>query len=283
MSQAILISVIAGLIFLAIAVAFIRHQSLKTKLEIKQGLTAIVEVRDLVVLVQKHRGWSAALANGDTNVNRKIIELNQNIKNKNSELEKKYTLYQYDRWQAYIEHWQRLSFNSFSLSANDNFKQHTQLVGCMLYLLEDIAQHYSLTEELAEKSQTDKMMWRDLLHLSEFVGQARALGTGMATLHSSDRVERNKLIYLRHQITELGEEIYQKLAERGLDTEQSTVVANASKQTRYLCSAMEHELIETNKIVLDRDIYFNLATKTIESVNLIFDSELKRIQAHFLD
>ncbi len=283
MSQAILISVISGLIFLGIAVTFIRHQSLKTKKEISDGLTAIVEVRDLVVQVQRHRGWSAALANGDVQVNRKIIELKQKIKNLNSELEKRYTLYSYDRWQAYIEHWQRLSFNSFSLSANDNFKQHTQLVGCMLYLLEDIAHHYGLTEELAEKSHTDKMMWRDLLHLSEFVGQARALGTGMTTLHTANRIERNKLIYLRHQITELAEEVYQRLAERGLNEEQSAVVANASKHTRYLCSAMEHELIEASEIMMDRDTYFKLATETIKAINDIFDNELKRIRSHFID
>lgn len=275
MSRVYYLSIILCLILAGLLVIGIRMKRKQDKNRLRVGLEAILEIRNLMVLVQKHRGWSTIYTLGDNKAHEQLMLLKNNIFKQNVALAKTYQLTQYDRWQAYVEHWQRLSQNALDLSASDNFKQHTQLLGCILFLLEDVAHTYYLTNK---DRLPDKLLWRDLLQLSEFIGQARALGTAMATLKQFNRVERSKLIALRHQITELSENLYQRLSEQALSPELSEHVRYASKCTRYLCSAIEHELIETTDIELDRDSYFQLASNSISAVNQLFDQELKRIE-----
>lgn len=256
-------------------VIYIAVKRKRDKNRLRIGLQAVIDVRNLMVLVQRHRGWSTVYTLGDTKAHDQLALLKDNIQQQNATLSKAYQLTQYDRWQAYVEHWQRLSEKALHLSSSDNFKQHTQLLGCILFLLEDVSHAYYLTNK---KSLPDKLLWRDLLQLSEFIGQARALGTAMATVKEFNRVERSKLISLRHQITDLSENLYQRLSEQALSENLLKNVAYASKCTRYLCSAIEHELIETKDIEMDRDSYFQLASDSISAINQLFDEELKRIE-----
>lgn len=275
MSRVHYLSIALCLILASVLVIYISVKRKKDKRRLRIGLQAIIDVRNLMVLVQQHRGWSTVYTLGDTKAQEQLRLLKNDIQRQNTALSKAYHLTQYDRWQAYVEHWQRLSEKALHLSSSDNFKQHTQLLGCVLFLLEDVAHTYYLTNK---EALPDKLLWRDLLQLSEFIGQARALGTAMATIKQFNRVERSKLIALRHQITDLSENLYQRLSEQNLSEDLAKNVTYASKCTRYLCSAIEHELVETKDIDMDRDSYFQLASDSISAINQLFDQELKRIE-----
>ena len=175
-----------------------------------------------------------------------------------------------------------MSCSVTNLTADNSFKQPTQFFGNLFYLLEDIAEsHFRTVEQLGEFPDIS-LLWRELLQVSECVGQSRALGTGIATVQVCSRVEKIRLGFLRQKITETAEITYAQLQENQSVGDRQTLLSlieHASKQTRYLCAVIEHELVECESIKLDAKNYFSLATEAINSLNKIFDFKLGELEA----
>lgn len=279
-----LVSIVLGVSLITLLVYFVIRQKKKIKRLQNEGLSLINRVKNLISNIQKHRGWSSAYARGDTSVLANIQALQLEIETITKGLESENKIKSFDRWAGYVEHWGRLSKNVLSLSSDNSFKQHTQLIGNMLYLLEDVAEKHFLTAEALPNFPMVSLLWRELLHVSECVGQSRALGTGVATVKVCNRVEKIRLGFLRQKITEMSEITYAQLKEYNRDqssAELNILIEKSSKQTRYLCSVIEHELVDCEQIKLDAKNYFELATQAMNALNEIFEMELKKIEQNF--
>ncbi|MDX2367368.1 MAG: hypothetical protein QNK36_02995, partial [Colwellia sp.] len=141
------------------------------------GINSIITMNDLVKLLQKHRGLSAAFCSGDDHVIRELSELVIKINVLVSTLNRIPIMAANERWLSFNDHWSRLSQHQQSVSAEDSFKQHTKIIANILYLLEDIAEYHYLTKEHLDDFINIGFLWRELLAITESVGQSRAVGT----------------------------------------------------------------------------------------------------------
>ncbi|GMQ48173.1 hypothetical protein VB10N_31720 [Vibrio sp. 10N] len=85
-------------------------------------------------------------------------------------------------------------------SAEQSLVEHNQLLAALLESVEECAQHYRLAELGQKEGEVITTLWTDLLRVTECVGQARALGTGVAAKSKCSSVERIRLKYLHQSI-----------------------------------------------------------------------------------
>jgi hypothetical protein len=151
-----------GLVLSLVLIILIGMKRQKNKLIKKQlsGINSIVKMNDLIKSLQKHRGLSAAFCSGDDHVIHELRELVTQISSLVSVLDKAQTISANDRWFSFNDHWSRLSRHQQGISAEDSFKQHTNIIANILYLLEDIAEQHALTKEHLDGFINIGFLWR---------------------------------------------------------------------------------------------------------------------------
>jgi hypothetical protein len=175
-------SSIAVLILLAITFTLLRQQYQRKKQLRGECLKHLLHLKKLMEHFQYHRGLSARYLNGKTEVADELRERQRLIAQvlpsmallaRHSSLS--------EHWQSLLDHWQRLFVNNLVLTPEDNLEQHNRLINTLLYLIEDVT-------ELGYWSGHDYNQGISsivaILNTTEWIGQARALGSGMLAAHS---------------------------------------------------------------------------------------------------
>ena len=133
------------LIIVAIfVIAWISFVSRKKRVKAiqKSGVESIKQLKKLVGWLQAHRRLSAAKCNGDNSVDSNLNSLKRNIEKQIKAMPSSVT--EHERWQLFIDHWQRVAKKNAFDSAENSFQQHTQIIGNIAYLLEDTAEQHLL-------------------------------------------------------------------------------------------------------------------------------------------
>jgi hypothetical protein len=143
--------------------------------------------------------------------------------------------------------------------ADKNFKQHNILIANLLYLIDDIADVHHLSKITGDAMDTD---WRYLLSVAEYIGQARALGTGVAARGECSGVLRIQLNHLRNKIA---------------SSVDSSWPDKSRIEIQQLLRCIETQLIGERPSIQAGD-YFTLATRCIEHVLEQFDRQIDRLQ-----
>jgi hypothetical protein len=242
------------------------------------GIDLIIKINDLIQLLQKHRGLSAALCSGDEQVIYDLKQLDIRLNLLLSTLNKVPTLLASDRWLSFNDHWSRLSQNQQSISAEDSFKQHTNLITNILYLLEDVAELYALTKEHIDDFLNIGFLWRELLLIIESVGQSRAVGTRVVTIENCSSVDKIKLTFLQQHICTVSEEVLNTLLSSNQQKAFSELIEQSLACTQSLSTTITNDIINVEKIVIDRKFYFELATDTMEKLNKVFDYKIEQLK-----
>ncbi|AWB66902.1 hypothetical protein C2869_10855 [Saccharobesus litoralis] len=271
----LVIGIILGLIVIAVYGA--QRKQRKILNDQKSGLRHIKQVKLLISLLQKHRGLSAAWCQGDSSVMAELNLLKSDIRKVVIELEGHGLTQQFDRFAAFQDHWSRLAKHKDDLSAESSFKQHTHMIANVLYLLEDVAEKYHLSQEFLPEFTHVGYLWRELLAVTESVGQSRAVGTSAVTAKQCSSVERIRLKFLRQHITHVSEKVLKQM-KTGSDSELNKFIDQGVQHTRYLTSAIVNEILEPEEIVMQRSDYFDLATQTMDSLLSIFDHQVLQIE-----
>ena len=167
----------------------------------RENLILLRHFRLLLSLFQKHRGLSNGFMNGGKHLSDEIKTIH-----KNSSLTIKdianFT-HQIDideRWESITEHWSRLSNSYTTNSIENNLLQHNTLIRSCLFLMDDIEHSHELQLFKFKFSKNRKLLWQDLLYASEYIGQARALGTGVTALGTCSVANKITLTYLCNKI-----------------------------------------------------------------------------------
>ncbi|MCU4675779.1 nitrate- and nitrite sensing domain-containing protein [Catenovulum sp. 2E275] len=257
------------------------HTAKKRRSQQVCGIEQILLLRNLISTIQKHRGLSVAYIRGDKSVLSEIKQLVNLCAQISHQLAQNGLILKFEGWAINLEHWQRLHQKIADLTPEQSIFQHTQLIGNLLYLLEDMAEHYQLTSATMHHFPNIGLLWRELLQVSEYIGQARALGTGVATAKSCTRVEKIKLGFLYQKIEEVSQFTYQNFVNNAKQTEQSSMnqLKAAHQKIADLCQTIKCQMIESEQISLDAKQYFALATETMNAVNQVFDLEINKIKA----
>ena len=248
---------IGFLLFLIISLSYKKRQA---SILFLKGIAYIKLLRSLLTYIQQHRGLTTGFINGNQAAQQNIATLAVQIKNVIAELETTGGWMKDNvKWSSLVDHWSRLSSIYTQGDADKNFKQHNILIANLLYLIDDVADAHHLSKMTGDASDTD---WRYLLSIAEYIGQARALGTGVAAKGECSSVLRIQLNHLRNKIA-------------------SSVDASwpdASRvEIQQLLRCIETQLIIERPSIQAGD-YFQLATRCIEHVFEQFDRQIERLQ-----
>ncbi|SEF58253.1 nitrate- and nitrite sensing domain-containing protein [Vibrio hangzhouensis] len=196
---------IVVMLFVALGVVVIvwkRGSALSKSQKVRQsGLAHLTTLRQLLAAIQQHRGITNGVLCGDDKLQSRLPALQSDI---NNHLQ---TLARLDdgvrntnSWRSVEENWPRVRVQFKKWSAEQNLFSHNQLLASLLESVEECAQHYRLTELPQKEGESIALLWNDLLRVAECVGQARALGTGVAAKAACSSVERIRLKYLHQSI-----------------------------------------------------------------------------------
>lgn len=246
--------------FLVFLMVSLRHKKHRSTLLFNRGIEYIKLLRSLLTYMQQHRGLTTGFINGNLAARPDIEALDIRIKRIMAEVDKTGEwMAENVKWSSLVDHWERLGLGYLQGDADKNFKQHNILIANLLYLIDDVADAHRLSKLTGDTMDTD---WRYLLSIAEYIGQARALGTGVAAKGECSSVLRIQLNHLRNKIA-------------------SSVDASWPEKARveihYLLRCIETQLI-SDRPSIDANEYFKLASRCIEHVLEQFDRQIERLQ-----
>jgi len=262
-------SLIAALILLAIGLLLLKQQYQKKQQLKHECLKHLLRLKKLMEYFQFHRGLSARYLNGKTEVADELKEKQRLIAQvlpslallaRHSQLSA--------HWQSLLDHWQRLFANNLLLSPEDNLEQHNRLINTLLYLIEDVT-------ELGYWSSRDHHKGINsivaILHTTEWIGQARALGSGMlaANRHCDNDQSQMNLIQTKLELC-----LQQHSSNK--DSLNKLFQLNEIISQTFLQSSTNSE--SRNKKAISSSEYFAIASDAIESYLIEFDTIMGRLR-----
>ena len=226
----------------------------------KNGIEYIKALRGILAAIQQHRGLTTGYINGNREAAADIEKLSARITRQIRELQERSVWIDTNvKWNSLSDHWQRLSGAYRQGDADNNFKQHNILIANLLYLIEDLADAHHLSKMGGGALDTD---WRYLLSIAEYIGQARALGTGVAARGECNSVMRIQLNHLRNKIAGAIEVNWPE---------------PSRKEITNLLLTIEQKLVVETPGISPRD-YFDLANRCIDHVLEQFDQQIDNLQ-----
>lgn len=246
--------------FLAFLMVSLRRKKHRENVLFRRGIEYIKLLRSLLTYVQQHRGLTTGFINGNHSAKPDIEILNTRIKRVMGDVETAGEwMAENVKWSSLVDHWTRLGMGYLQGDADKNFKQHNILIANLLYLIDDVADAHHLSKLSGDTMDTD---WRYLLSIAEYIGQVRALGTGVAAKGECSSVLRIQLNHLRNKIA---------------SSVDSSWPEKSRVEIHYLLRCIESQLI-IDKPSIDASEYFRLATRCIEHVLEQFDRQIERLQ-----
>lgn len=259
---------ILGIFLLIGSTVFLYVHSKKKNRDVQvRGILWLGHLRVFIARVQKHRGMTTAYINGSKDRAREIEQLSWDISEDIKKIERVGSwIVNNENWNSIAEHWARLA-SGYKTNENpgNNLTQHSRLIQNTLYLVEEMADEHGLLQIKGSQSASIEFLWKDLLHAIEYLGQARAVGSGITAKHSCSSVERIKMNYLHRKIEENCFSVTQFLPEGDI----------AEREVRSFLSTIQRDVL-AHKCVLDTSQYFDMATKTIEFLYDQFDKTIER-------
>lgn len=231
--------------------------------------------------VPQHRGMANAYLKGDYSFKPKMLEMQKLII---VELESLRRLVAESSSIVNIkdvieaeEKWVSIEQQVFSMLPADSFNKHTFLVTSFLNMMEDSSELTTMGS--SKNSDKNKLLItaviRDIPHLTEMLGQARGLGTGVAAQAECTVANRIKLNFIYNNGMKVLSETIKKL----LDSHQANLSSNKPaldlcwEKTNNFLLCMKENLIEANKIDINPAQFYSTATEAID-VNFNLLSEL---------
>lgn len=232
----------------------------------QQGINALKSTRNFLALIQRHRGLCNGFHNGDQKQSQVICELQQKISKEILLIQKQQQwITLFERWDNSLVHWSSLHQRYTFLDADSCLLEHNQLINNILYLIEDLAEASRLNE-LYEDEQRARIILRDLLLTAEYVGQTRALGTGVAASGQCTSVSRIRLNYLKAKVTQGIQNAVTALS----------IPNQVTEGVEQLLNCLETKLL-SEKPTVSSDTYFSVATQALDVVLALYDQEIEHL------
>ena len=252
--------VVSALLFFVLLVYFIKQKKQEAEQVFMRGVEYIRSLRCFLTLIQQHRGLTTGYINGNRIVAPDIEILHVRINRIVEEIAQQGSwVREKTKWSSMVDHWERLAIGYLHENADNNFKQHNIFIANLLYLIEDVADAHHLTRMGGAPLDTD---WRYLLSIAEYIGQVRALGTGVAARGECSSVMRIQLNHLRNKIAGSIDVAWPE---------------KSRKEIKSLLTCIESRLMIEKPSISASD-YFSQATRCIDHVLEQFDRQIDNLQ-----
>ncbi len=237
------------------------------------GLQTLKQLKNLIVSLQKHRGLSSAMLNGDKQQAKALQQQQQDIKDYSQQLANEAFVSAQSRWDSFVQHWAKLQHSWKDNNLENNIAQHSLMIKNLLFLSQDLAEYYSLSS-LSKQYKNIDFLWYELLETAESIGQVRALGSGLAAAQHSTSVERIRLAFLHNKIGQIDAQSLNHFAH-------SFILETPAYQglLEELLITIEQELINKPQPTIPVNEYFQQATKVLEGLYQLFDAGIAHLEA----
>lgn len=245
------------------------------------GINYDSQVRKLIKHTQEHRGMSSILLNGDASIKNNLAQKDNDILSDIENIDKLEKFYgkgmnTSSHWSSIKESYTAILKNLESMSAKESFDTHTALIRDLFdltleintstkLLLQDKLEDYYLIDTVVNK----------LPLIAEYMGQSRAIGSGIATKEAITEEEKEKLNDLVDSINLLMDEANNNLqfvfTDQSMEAELKAETDKFEKATKGLTDKILSEFINTGSINIPSKEYFNYATVSINDVYAFLD------------
>lgn len=263
------------MIFIVAAVINLFHlmsQAHKQK-EIRSALQIIKTLRQLIENIPKHRGMANALLQGDESFRSKLDPLKKEISTTFLHLKNHCTNLASANISNTVDDsivkWNYIADKFYSLSPAKSFELHSDLIENVLFLMEDIARDFDLDNK---NNSYINLLTQKLPLLTETLGQARGIGTGVAAKQTCDVATRVKLKFLHSRIKEIILNQSNLLDKN--DPHIFKTINQSQGKTKIFLDMLHNELIASRQISIKSDEYYSQATEAIASNFTLFDELL---------
>ncbi|GEM_PF-3232336 len=255
-------------VFSVAAVLILRLEYKRMAQKQYQGVKRLSLFKELLSSVQYHRGRTTAYLNQDEDAHPEIILLQPRIVHLINDVSKLAPeLEDNERWQNITQHWARLSVNFYRNEKNNNLAQHNQLIQSILYLMDETVAGSGLLRLKSTNVKALRFLWQELLAAAEYVGQARAIGTGVLSAHYCNDKEKQQFVFLQQKIQEAT-----RLAWHSLPASDSQ-----RKQLELLDDCITEQFLNDTLTMSNRD-YFDICTNVMDNLYRQYDETIKQFR-----
>jgi len=261
-----------------------------------QGLQDISHLRRLLEALPQHRGMANALLQGDESFRGKLATLQSQIDKSMSEMDTRLCLGNHwgvaVRARHVLDAWSNIKQQFNSMTAPESFGRHTALITELLYLINDVADAAGLLTEADSNARLIDAAINTLPLVTETLGQARGIGTGVAARGKCATDMRVKLRYLlantRRVADEVGQAVRGTLAEEratqkgtvqetDLKTRAGQALDESQQATQAFLSLLESGIIHDRPVdVAPTDVYA-AGTEAIQHSFTLLDAILNSL------
>lgn len=256
------------LLITLLAVVVMRHQTARQKQV--QGVIWLQAMRMLLTHIQRHRGLSSGLLSGDKSLASQMEETQKQVSRDFTHITSVGEwVKQHQGWQGITQHWARLAGNVHHLPMQQSLDQHNRLIKNILVFVDDIASAHHLSSASGARSN----IWRELLTLAEFVGQARAFGTALC----ASGQPLGSLLFEKTQknLQEINTSILMTLeAPRCRNNLDAINLQNILNFLAYI----DTHILQEGPVVSAKEFY-KVATQTLDKLYERFDVELSKVNS----
>ncbi|QOY37927.1 methyl-accepting chemotaxis protein [Anaerobacillus isosaccharinicus] len=246
------------------------------------GLTYVNTVSMLMKNTQQHRGLSVGFLNGEKTLEGDLAKKQAEINNIYQQLEvlitnSNDTLSVKNDYDRILVRWQELSNGLYTLTSTKSFQEHTDLINIQLDLLGEITD--------ASRLSTDNDLVNNLLialvtdklpRVTEYLGEARAIGTGIASKKFKSDEDQLQLLFSKQSV-----EIYRHDARRILQSiftfkekqliDLKTQSENLIDEVEKIGAFIDDNFIMSSNIEINAQDYFEAVTTSIDEVYSFID------------
>jgi methyl-accepting chemotaxis protein len=245
-----------------------------------RGMADVVMLRRLAEALPQHRGMSNALLQGDESFRSKLSQLQSEIDVTMRSLDE--LTAKGDPWSlaarvAQVEDgWRFIKQQLSGFTPAESFACHTQLMTEVLYLLNDVADAAGLLVTGEDERLIDAAV--NLLPLvTETLGQARGMGTGVAVRGRCATDMRVKLRYLHDNTQRVSAEVAQgvRLILQGdarLRAQAETALEDSQRATQAFLSMLESRIINARLVDIESTDFYNAGSEAIKHNFALLDA-----------
>lgn len=243
------------ILFAAYFLQHIRHAAAQVAAQRSQGMTDVVKLRRVLEAIPQHRGMANALLQGDESFRSKLSQLQSGV---DADMRPLAALSAgSDPWSVATrvgkvqDGWSFIKQQLAHFSPADSFARHTALMREILYLLNDVADAAGLMAEDTGARLIDAAV-NQLPRVTETLGQARGMGTGVAARGKCTTDMRVKLRYLHANTQQVSAEVAQGMrstlqSDAGLKAQAASALEESQRATQTFLAMLESRIIRARQ------------------------------------
>ncbi|UJJ31713.1 hypothetical protein [Halopseudomonas maritima] len=242
------------------------------------ALQQIRLLRQLIEQVQRRRGLSYGVQSGERALEARLWSVDQQVRQLFECCRPHQpTLHWLAGWHQALQLWERVEQADDAVAPEHLLGLQTELVQALLDTIAALAERFDLVC-LGRLAPQAEGQWLELLQNIELLGQARAIGTGIAANRQNLPVWRARLAQLSSRVNE---QCYAALARLVSDPALRPLLdqpVRAAEEALDVLLQHIRELLEQQPAALRSADYFQIATQAISAQLLLVDLLLERLE-----